>query len=159
MNPLLIIGVIAAAGYALLSGKKPTTGTTSGTTIKVPSQSTTISVPGGTITVPTPAATSTSTGTTITVPQVTVTPATPAASAAPSVEVPTPPTAAEQAKDGTALSYDEHVSIESDLPSDLYNKAMASQHMAYVVAAAARLASLGDVRAADLTLRIANWGH
>ena len=186
MNPLIIIAALGAAGFALLSGgKKQTPGTTSGTTIKVPVQpatiktpvgtltvtppsatgtstGTTIKVPGGTITVPETVSTSTSTGTTIAIPEVKITPELPPAPSvtpASTIDVPAAPTAAEQAKDAAALSRDEQISIESDLANDLYGKAMASQHLAYVAAAGLKLASLGDSRAMDLTLRVANWGH
>ena len=157
MNPLILLAAAAAGALYLFSGKKQTP-TTSGTTIKVPAQpTTTIKVPGGTITVP-----STQSGTTITLPEVATTgeaPAPPGASTASDVELPPAPTAQEQAKDGSALSYEEWQSVESSLPDDLYRMAMASQHKAYVVAAAARLASLGDTRAAHLTQRLANWGN
>jgi hypothetical protein len=41
----------------------------------------------------------------------------------------------------------------------LYNEGMTSGHLAYVAAAATKLAASGDTRAADLTLRVANWGR
>jgi hypothetical protein len=40
---------------------------------------------------------------------------------------------------------------------DLYNYAMKSTDRKFVATAADKLASRGDTRAADLTLRVANW--
>jgi hypothetical protein len=153
MSPLILLGLIASAGFALLSGgKKPTPGTTSGTTIKVPSQPTSIQTPAGKVTVKPPTATSTQSGTTITVPEVTITPEAP-------VAVPTPPELQVKYDNSPTLDYSEQQVIESSLPTEVYNAAMASNHLAFVLAAAARLAALGDTRAMDLTLRAANWGH
>jgi hypothetical protein len=75
------------------------------------------------------------------------------------LNLPTPPNIIAASNASPTLGYEEQVSIESDLPSDLYRKAMASQHQIYVAAAAAKLAAMGDTRAMDLTLRVANWGN
>jgi hypothetical protein len=90
--------------------------------------------------------------------QIPATPATPAVDVQVPVGMPAPPNIIAATNSSPTLTYEEQVSIESDLPDYLYNKAMASQHPAYVAAAAARLAAAGDTRAMDLTLRVANWG-
>jgi hypothetical protein len=152
MNPLLLIAAAVAGAYVLMSGKKPAS-TQSGTIIKVPTQPTSIQTPAGTVTVKPSVPVSTESGTTITVPEVKITPADLP------LDLPTPTNVIAATNASPNLTYEEQVSVESSLPDDLYRMAMASNHPAYVVAAAARLALLGDTRAADLTLRIANWGH
>lgn len=56
------------------------------------------------------------------------------------------------------LTQSEQYALGSYSNDQLYNEAMSSGHLAYVAAVAEKLAESGDTRAADLTLRVANWG-
>jgi hypothetical protein len=56
------------------------------------------------------------------------------------------------------LSQSEQFELANYGNDKLYEDAMLSDHLAFVAAAATKLASSGDTRAADLTLRVANWG-
>jgi hypothetical protein len=132
MNLLVVVGLILG-GWALLAKKSTATGATA--SVKVPTSTGTAAA---TVTLPKP--------TTITFPGT----QTAATSTTPATTVTVDNTSA-------TLNRDEQISIESDLSSDLYNKAMASQHLPYVMAAALRLSTEGNTDAADLTQRIANW--
>lgn len=143
MSPFVVIATLGGLGAWLLFGsKKPATSQTSVTVPAAPSVvPTVVTTPIGNATVTPPTATTPG--------SVTLTP----------VGTPEPPNVIVATNRSPDLTYEETVSLESDLPSDLYRKAMASQHPVYVAAAAARLAGMGDTRAMDLTLRVANWGN
>lgn len=56
------------------------------------------------------------------------------------------------------LDQSEQYSLGNYSNDQLYREGMTSGHLAYVAAIATKLASSGDTRAMDLTLRVANWG-
>jgi len=154
MNPRLILGVVGVGAWMLLSKKSTPAATQPAAVLKAP----TATQPGSVnVTIPSgfPSITQSAPGAPIVVGPTLTPPVV--------VQVPdnTPTTADYPAKVASnpslTLTYEEQQSIESDLPGDLYQKAMASNHQVYVAAAAATLAARGDTRAADLTLRVANW--
>ena len=56
------------------------------------------------------------------------------------------------------LTEAEQFALKNYSDDQLYNEALSSNHLAYVAAVGTKLASDGDTRAGDLTLRVANWG-
>jgi hypothetical protein len=59
--------------------------------------------------------------------------------------------------DSLELTQSEQYELANWVPDELYNEAMKSNHKVFVAAAATVLATKGDTRAGDLTLRVANW--
>lgn len=145
MNPLLVL--LAVGAGALLLGKKSTPATKPQTTVaKIPT-------PAGTITVTTapPQVPTTSTPPESTIPPIKVTlPTLPTAA-----DYPTPPASGDVSP---MLTQSEAYSLANYSDDQLYNEGMSSGHLAYVAAIGAKLAADGDTRAADMTLRVANWG-
>ena len=148
MNPLLILLAIGA-GAAVFVNKKTTT------PAKAPATVAKIPTPAGTITVQTPPPSvpqSTSPGTNpVTIPPVKVTlPTLPTAE-----DYPTPPASGDVSP---MLTQSEVYALANYSNDQLYNDGMSSGHLAYVAAIGTKLAVDGDTRAADMTLRVANWG-
>ena len=69
----------------------------------------------------------------------------------------TTPAKPSSGKENTALTSAEQLELQEDTANQLYASAMISPHKVFVVAAASKLATAGDTRAADLTERVANW--
>lgn len=143
MTPLVVLLLAGGAGLLLLGGKKAAPKAT--TVANIPT-------PAGPVTV----ATSNPPQTSTTVPPVSI--------PAVKVTLPTLPTSADYPAVPASgdlspmLTQSEEYSLTSYGNDQLYNEAMASDHLAFVIAAGAKLAGNGDTRAGDLTLRVANWG-
>lgn len=144
MTPLVVLLLAGGAGLLLLSGKKAAPKAT--TVANIPT-------PAGPVTV-----------TTSQPPQTTSTTVPPVSIPAVKVTLPTLPTSADYPAVPASgdlspmLTQSEQYSLASYGNDQLYNEAMASDHLAFVIAAGAKLAGNGDTRAGDLTLRVANWG-
>jgi hypothetical protein len=145
MNPILVLLAIGG-GVLLLSSKKATPKTTVAS----------IPTPAGPIIVTTPSPQATSTQAPSDpqgVPPVTVPPI--------KVTLPTADDYPSKPASGNLdpmLDQSEQYALANYSNDQLYNEGMASGHLAYVAAIGTKLAASGDTRAADLTLRVANWG-
>jgi hypothetical protein len=147
MNPLTML-LLIGGGALLLLGKKSTPATT--TVAKVPTPIGPVVVTQPTSTGP-GAGTSTTTTTPVAIPPIKVTlPSIPT-----SADYPAQPASGDVSP---MLSESEQYAIANYTDDQLYNEGLSSGHLAYVIAIGAKLAADGDTRAADMTLRAANWG-
>lgn len=150
MNPLLVLLAVGAGGLLLL-GKKPAPKPS--TVAKIPTPAGPITV---TTTTPPKSSAPTSSAPSETLPTVTVPPV--------KVTLPTLPTDADYPTKPASgnldpmLSQAEQYALATYSDDQLYNDGMSDGHLAYVTAIGMKLAADGDTRAADITLRIANWG-
>ena len=67
------------------------------------------------------------------------------------------PTAQSQSSNTPVMTSFENDILNGGTPTNVYNAGMSSSNRAFVTQAANQLAEMGDTRAMDLTLRLANW--
>jgi hypothetical protein len=150
MNPILILGLLGGGAMLLLGGKKKSSppSTTKPSTAKPSTVK--INTPAGPVAITVPPTAGPE------VPPVLIPPV--------KVSLPTLPTAEDYPTKPASgnldpmLDQSEQYSLGNYSNDQLYREGMTSGHLAYVAAIATKLASSGDTRAMDLTLRVANWG-
>lgn len=145
MNPLLIL-VAGGLGALLLGGKKAPAKTAPSTGPKIPIPTVPIIVQKTPSTKADPA------------PTLPTIPTLPVKVVLPMPSTTDYPTFPASGNLDPMLSQSEQYELANYGNDKLYEDAMVSGHLAFVAAAATKLASSGDTRAADLTLRVANWG-